>query len=239
MKGQPEVSIVVPVYNEGIEVIDQLVKISDSVQSSKEILVVVDSKTDESIKHIEAANKLSSDIKLKISEFPAGPANAIRFGFSVANARVCVVTMADGCDDPRQIDDLVRLINRGVVVAAASRYMPGGQQVGGPRVKRFLSKLAGQLLYTFAGVGTRDATNSFKAYSKEFLDYIEPESKHGFELGLELTSKARRLRLPIAEIPTTWIDRQFGKSNFKLIQWLPKYFRWFLYAFGRKITKED
>ena len=47
-------------------------------------------------------------------------------------APVAVVTMADGCDDPRQIDDLARLVERGVVVAAASRYMPGGQQVGGP-----------------------------------------------------------------------------------------------------------
>ena len=46
--------------------------------------------------------------------------------------------MADGCDDPRQIDDLARLVDRGVVVAAASRYMPGGQQVGGPRFKRLI-----------------------------------------------------------------------------------------------------
>ena len=48
---------------------------------------------------------------------------------------VVVVTMADGSDDPRQIDDLARLVERGVVVAAASRYMPGGQQVGGPVVQ--------------------------------------------------------------------------------------------------------
>ena len=30
------------------------------------------------------------------------------------------------------IDPLARLVERGVVVAAASRYSPGGQQVGGP-----------------------------------------------------------------------------------------------------------
>ena len=40
--------------------------------------------------------------------------------------------MADGCDDARQIDELARLVERGVAVAAASRYMAGGQQVGGP-----------------------------------------------------------------------------------------------------------
>ena len=47
--------------------------------------------------------------------------------------------MADGCDDPRQIDDLARLVDRGVAVAAASRYMPGGQQVGGPLLKGVLA----------------------------------------------------------------------------------------------------
>ena len=47
-------------------------------------------------------------------------------------ADVVVVTMADGCDDPQQIDQLARLVERGVVVAAASRYSKGGQQVGGP-----------------------------------------------------------------------------------------------------------
>ena len=72
-----------------------------------------------------------------------GPANAIRFGIDAARAPVAVVTMADGCDDPRQIDDLARLVDRGVVVAAASRYMPGGQQVGGPRFKRIAVALGG------------------------------------------------------------------------------------------------
>ena len=80
-----------------------------------------------------------------------------------------VVTMADGCDDPSQIDQLVRLVERGVVVAAASRYTRGGQQVGGPFLKGILSRLAGLSLSLLARVGTRDATNSFKAYDMDFV----------------------------------------------------------------------
>ena len=56
----------------------------------------------------------------------AGPAFAIRAGIEQATAPMVVVTMADGSDDPTQVDELARLIERGVVVAAASRYMPGG-----------------------------------------------------------------------------------------------------------------
>ena len=104
-------------------------------------------------------------------------------------------------------------------MAAASRYMPGGQQVGGPILKGTLSRLAGRSLRTFARVGTRDATNSFKAYSTEFVRQVGIDSRDGFEIGIELTAKAKRLRLPVAEIPTIWLDRQAGVSNFKIAKW--------------------
>ena len=87
-------------------------------------------------------------------------------------ADVVVVTMADGCDDPQQIDQLTRLVERGVVVAAASRYSRGGQQVGGPLVKGLMSRIAGASLRVFARVGTWDPTNSFKAYDRRFVQEV-------------------------------------------------------------------
>jgi dolichol-phosphate mannosyltransferase len=113
--------------------------------------------------------------------------------------------------------------------------MPGGQQVGGPLVKGLLSRLAGRSLQWFARVGTRDPTNSYKAYSKAFVTDVGIDSRDGFEIGLELTAKARRLRLPVAEIPTIWLDRQAGLSNFKLARWLPKYLRWYRFAYGPRL----
>lgn len=231
------ISVIIPAYNEGKNVIPGLRLIHESIELPHEILVVVDSSRDTTKLPVDDLSQTINEIKCLVSTFEPGPANAIRFGFSKASSDIFVVTMADGCDDPRQIDELARLINRGVSVAAASRYMPGGQQVGGPRLKGLLSRLAGRVLYSFAGVGTRDATNSFKAYSRKFLELAKPESRNGFELGLELTVKAKRLRKPIAEIPTTWIDRSFGQSNFKIWKWLPFYFHWFFYAFGPKLNR--
>jgi hypothetical protein len=147
--------------------------------------------------------------------------------------------MADGCDDARQIDELTRLVERGVVVAAASRYMAGGQQVGGPLIKGMLSALAGRSLHLAARVGTRDATNSFKAYSAAFVQAVGIDSRDGFEIGIELTAKAKRLRLPTAEIPTIWLERQGGMSNFQVAAWIPKYLRWYRLAFGRQLTLEE
>ena len=125
------------------------------------------------------------------------------------------------------------------MVAAASRYMAGGQQVGGPRLKAMMSRWAGRTLHWFARVGTRDATNSFKAYSTEFVRKVGIDSRTGFEIGLELTAKATRLRLPVAEIPTIWLDRQLGASKFDLGRFLPGYLRWYRFAFGGRLTVEQ
>ena len=82
-----------------------------------------------------------------------------------------------------------------------------------------------------------DPTNSFKAYSREFVRLVRIESRSGFEIGIELVSKAHRLRLPIAEIPTIWLDRTDGNSKFLLAKWAPKYLRWFFNCFAPKISK--
>jgi hypothetical protein len=114
--------------------------------------------------------------------------------------------------------------------------MHGGQQVGGPVLKSSISRLAGLTLHWFARVGTRDATNSFKAYNAGFVRRVGIESDAGFELGIEMVAKARRRRLPVAEVPTIWLDRLTGQTNFKLQAWIPRYLRWYVHAFGPRIA---
>lgn len=231
----PRVSIVIPAYNEGADIDAPLARIFEGVQLDCEVVVVVDFSEDTTIPVIERLSQHEPRLRYAINTFGRGPANAIRFGIDVAQAPTVVVTMADGCDDPRQIDDLVRLVERGVVVAAASRYMPGGQQVGGPMLKSALSRTAGRSLHLLTRIGTRDATNSFKAYDRQFVRDVGIDSRDGFEIGLELTAKARRLGRPVAEIPTIWLDRQAGISNFKLAQWIPHYLRWYRFAFRPRV----
>ena len=235
----PTVTIIIPAYNVGPEILPVLKRIGSAVTMSCEIVVVVDSPEDTTIPFVNQAAVIDSRIAVIINTYGQGPANAIRFGIDQSSAPVVVVTMADGCDDPHQIDALTRLVERGVVVASASRYTRGGQQVGGPLLKGQISKMAGLTLFYCARVGTRDATNSFKAYSKSFIEKVGIESNQGFEIGIELVSKARRYRFPVAEIPTIWLDLAIGVSNFKLVKWLPRYIYWYFYAFGLKKKLEN
>jgi glycosyltransferase involved in cell wall biosynthesis len=230
------VSILVIAYNEGDGVVLPLKRILEAVRLDSEIIVVVDFPDDTTVEFVNQISRHDSRVRVEVNTLGRGPANAIRFGFKVSCSPVVVVTMADGCDDASQIDALALLVERGVVVAAASRYARGGQLVGAPPLKSNLSKIAGITLRIFGRVGTWDSTNSFKAYSKTFVDRVGIESDSGFEVGLELVAKARRFSQPVAEIPTIWIERTVGSSNFKLAKWLSKYLKWYFFAFGPKIT---
>jgi len=233
------VSIVIPAYNEGSTIEDVLERLIETVQLPCEISIVVDSPDDSTVPYVEKFAKRDPRVRCLVNDSGPGPAQAIRYGIDRATADVVVVTMADGCDDPQQIDYLTRLVERGVVVAAASRYSRGGQQVGGPFLKSFLSRAAGLSLWALARVGTRDATNSFKAYNTDFVRTVGITSTTGFEIGIELVAKARRTRQPVAELPTIWLERHQGVSNFKLASWLPHYLRWYWFAFGPKLSLEE
>ncbi len=228
------VSIVIPVFNEGDNVKPVLRRIFESVTIDAEVLVVYDDPSDSTVSAIKEFQTVFPALRGVHNTYGRGPANAIRFGINTSSSDVVVVTMADGSDDASQIEALTRLVERGVVVAAASRYARSGQQVGGPFLKGLISRIAGLTLYYGARVGTRDATNSFKAYSTEFIRQVGIESDKGFEIGIELVAKARRHRRPVAEVPTIWLDRSFGVSNFKIFTWLPRYLKWYFYAFGPK-----
>src|SRR5438270_583029 len=72
---------------------------------------------------------------------------------------------------------------------------------------------------------------------KRLLTQVTIESRGGFELGLELTVKAYRLGMRVAEVPTTWRDRTAGESRFKLVEWLPRYLHWYWRGIvGRVVT---
>jgi glycosyltransferase involved in cell wall biosynthesis len=225
-----------PVYNEGETIVAGLDLLFDAITLPCEVLAVYDSPDDTTLPYLEKYARRESRLLPTLNTYGRGPAKALRYGLEHASAEVIVVTMADGSDDPQQIDQLTHLVERGVVVAAASRYMHGGQQVGGPVTKSTLSRLAGLSLHWFARVGTRDATNSFKAYSAEFVRRVGIESDAGFEVGIEMVAKARRRRLPVAEVPTIWLDRGTGQSNFKVTAWIPRYLRWYRYAFGPRVS---
>ncbi len=235
----PQISVIIPAKNEAARIGRAIARIFASVRSSCEVIVVVDSTDDPTWQEVRAWAVREPRLRCLTGGYGPGPANAIRYGIDQARAEIAVVTMADNSDDPRQIDDLAALVSAGACVAAASRYAKGGGQIGGPLIKSLLSRVAGGTLALLARAGTCDATNSYKAYSAPFVREVGIDSREGFAIGIELVAKARRLRLPIAEVPTVWLDRDEGESGFRLLAWMPCYLRWYLFCYGRRLTAEQ
>src|SRR5574344_1318458 len=227
-------TVVIPVYNEGENILATLRELRKEVPpGSAAVLLVYDRDDDTTITAFKsAAAELTKNVALVKNRYGRGALNAIKTGMEAATTDYVVVTMADLCDPPAVIPQLVAKADAtGAAIICASRYMRGGKQIGGPWLKGHLSHLAGWILCHIALLPTHDPTNSFKLYRTSFLRTQTIESTGGFELGLELVVKAYKSGQVVAEIPTTWRDRVAGKSNFKLWKWLPHYLHWFFYAF--------
>ncbi len=227
-----KVTIVIPVYNEGENIIHCLTAIKNEVKAEYKITVVYDSEEDTTLPALDEAEKIL-DIKVARlrNKYGRGALNAIKSGLESADTEYVIVTMADLSDPPEVMNDMIEKADREQAdIVCASRYMRGGRQIGGPLLKGLMSRCAGLSLHALVGFPTHDPTNSFKLYRKRFLEQVKIESTGGFELGIELVVKAWELGYKVVEVPTTWRDRTDGKSNFKLWKWLPLYLRWYFAA---------
>lgn len=223
------ISIVIPVYNEGENIKTAVERIEKEVKIPFEINIIYDFDEDTTL---EPAKNLK--VNLIKNKYGRGVLNAIKTGLETADSEFVVVTMADLSDPPEVINDMVKSAQENNAdIVCGSRYMKGGKQFGGPLLKGLMSKFAGLSLHYLAGLPVHDVTNSFKLYRKTFLNLVKIESTGGFELGIELVVKAFKKGFKITEVPTTWQDRTSGKSNFKLVEWLPKYLKWYFEAFRR------
>lgn len=230
-------SVVVPVYNESETIGSFCRQARSMLPSDYELLICYDFDDDNTLPALAALpdDRKPARICLIRNCLGAGARYAIEAGMRAAHAPVVLVTMADLCDDFGSVGQMIAKAEEGADVVCASRYMPGGRQIGGPWLKGKLSWLAGASLYALGALPVRDPTNSFKAYRKSFLDQVTIETSAGFCLALELTVKAHCRGGRVEEVPTVWRDRTAGRSRFKLISWLPAYLRWYLRAIHERL----
>jgi dolichol-phosphate mannosyltransferase len=230
-------SIIIPVYNEAEAIEATLTEIETKIKTPHEILIIYDFEEDSTLPVIRRYIESNSKVRLVKNKYGKGVLTAIKSGFQEAARSVVLVVMADLSDDLGKADEMFQKINEGCDIVCGSRYMQGGKQIGGPWLKKVLSRTAGVSLHHLTRIPTHDVTNSFKMYTKRALKAVNIESTGGFELGMEITIKAYLKSMKITELPTGWRDRSTGKSNFKLWNWLPRYLHWYFFALRGRFMK--
>jgi dolichol-phosphate mannosyltransferase len=224
--------IVVPVYNEGENFPALRSALASQIRSPFEAFVIYDFDQDDTVPAVQRAID-EGDLRFHLvkNSVGRGVVGALKTGFKQVSRGPVLVVMGDISDDLGSVDHMVELYDEGYDLVAPSRYMPGGKVIGGPFLKKNLSKWGGLTLHWLRGLPTHDATNSFKLYDGAMLNRLNLESRGGFELTLEITVKAFIAGYRITEVPSTWRDRTAGESRFRLWHWLPLYLRWYFYAF--------
>ena len=231
-------SLIVPVYNEADNFPHLVREVERHVPPPFTLHVVYDFDADTTLPVARELGLTRPWLRL-VRNHGKGAVGALRTGFAVVGTGPALVVMADLSDDLAGVPRMLDLYRAGARVVCPSRYCPGWRQVGGPWLKKTISRLAGISLNVLVRFPTRDATNNFRLYDAALVNELGIESVGGFELALELTAKAFRRGERIAEVPTTWRDRVAGESRFNLRKWLPKYAYWYGYAllagFERKL----
>lgn len=229
----PQLSIVMPVYNEGEVITETVTRVEAAVTAPHELLIIYDMDEDTTVPPVKKLQKKYPNVKLVKNIYGRGALNALKTGLVKARGEAVCVMMADLTDDPKVANIMVEKFEEGYDIVAASRYMKGGHQIGGPMFKQILSRGAGISLHYLIGIPTHDVSNSFRLYSKKFLEKVKIEADGGFELATEMIVKAFIDGYKVTEVPTTWTYLA-KESRFYLKKWLPKYLKWYFWAIKKK-----
>jgi dolichol-phosphate mannosyltransferase len=245
----PALTIILPAYNEARALPHLLAAIAADLRAalSPRVIVVDDGSSDDTA---AVARGEGDALPVHVIAHPRnlGLGAALRTGLlaAVANAAdddVIVVMDADNTHPPALIVDLAGAVAAGADVAIASRYAPGGREVGLSWYRRIMSRGASALLWAaFHLPGARDYTCGYRAYRAGILrraisvfgDRLIEE--RGFVCMAELLIKLSRLGARIAEVPLVLrYDLKAGPSKVKIIPTILRYLR--LIVRGRRLAK--
>ena len=234
MKEDNEFDILIPVFNENETIIKTLKNIISAVKYNYNIFICYDYDEDPTLKIIKENFDNNSKIVF-IKNSSKGFNSALISGFKRSKAEAVIFYMADDHINHNTINLCYEKFKEGYQVICPSRFVRGGKMVGNPILKSILTRLASFFLFYFTSFPIKDSTNSFRLFSRDLLDKIKIESDKGFTLSLELTAKAHRLKYKIIEIPVVWIEREKGKSRFKLFSFIMPYTKWLFYIINTSI----
>lgn len=238
MHSKLPISVIVPVLNEGSNITFFLQALEKAIKIKHEIIIAYDFDQDDTVPVVKKLQHRFSNIRLIKNNLGRGLINACKVGFIKANGNFIVVMPGDSADDPKTISNMYKLANQGYDIVCGTRYSKGGKQLGGGFIKSNLSRIAGLMTPLLLGIPTSDLTNGFKMYRHSLLDKVIIESQGGWEFAMEIVIKAHLMGFKITETSSTWKERSFGKSKFKLFKWLPKYIYWYVWGLNQRIMKQ-
>lgn len=184
-----------------------------------DLLVIDDNSPDGTLAEVnEVAAELGQvDVLLNPAKVGLGAAYRRAFGCALDRGYDIICQMdADLSHEPEMLPELVRAVEQGgASLAIGSRYVPGGALPDWPVHRRALSRWGNRYARWMLHLEARDVTAGYRAYAARALVDIDVGSTRsvGYGFEIECTYRISQRRLPMQEIPITFLDRTHGKSK--------------------------
>ena len=229
-----------PAYNEEASLallLDRLAAFGKAYTAEPYQVIVVNDGSKDATPDIVADYACRMPVRLINHDGNKGLGTAMKTGLTaaamLAGPADAVVTMdADNTHDPSLIPAMRAKLNEGSDLVIASRYQPGGQEIGLSLPRHIFSKGASTLLRLFFPIpGARDYTCGYRMYSGDLMrravgrygDALVEEK--GFTCMAEILIKMSRLGARVSETPLILrYDLKAGASKMKVGATIRRYF---------------
>ena len=210
--------IVLPTYCEAANVERMARALRAAAPPDARVLIVDDASPDGTGR---LADRLAAaDPHVSVLHRPAklglGPAYVAGFEHALARGAGALVQIdCDFSHDPATVPRLLAAVTGGADLAIGSRYVDGGGIENWAPWRRAVSRAASAYARTLLRVPVQDLTSGCKCFRAEALEAIDFRAARarGYAFQVELTYRALRAGLRVAELPITFRERREGASK--------------------------
>jgi dolichol-phosphate mannosyltransferase len=215
MRPAPEVSIVVPTFNERANVPLLVERLSRLLAACDwEVVFVDDNSPDGTAAAARAIGEADNRVRCIRRIGRRGLAGACLEGMLASQARYVAVMDADlQHDETVLVAMLERLRSASVDLVVASRYLDGGSAAGLSKQRSRVSRGSNALVRLLLGIDLTDPMSGYFMIRRDNFEALAPAlSSQGFKILLDILATARG-RLRTVELPSTFRERQHGESK--------------------------
>ncbi len=209
--------VVLPTYNEALNVEEILGRIRAAVPSAH-VLVVDDGSPDGTADLADKQRELLGgiDVLRRTEKNGLGAAYCAGFRWGLERDYETIVEMdADLSHDPLVLPSLFAAIDAGADLVIGSRWVEGGSVVDWPRNRELISRAGNWYARVMLGFPLRDATAGFRAYRGSILGTLDLTGvrSSGYAFQVEMAYRFHRLGATMSEVPITFRERARGDSK--------------------------
>ncbi len=216
----PDLSIIIPAYNEEALIVSTLDGIQTYLSTRPEryeIIVVDDGsqdKTVEAVRRWQECNKV--DFRLLVNPENRGKGFSIKRGVLESRGQFIVFIDADLPYELQAIEGFLRALQNGCDLAIGSRVLPGSQVKGVPALRYVSGQIFSWMVQAVLFRGLPDTQCGFKSFkasaAKEIFRHLTID---GFGFDVEMLYVARKQKLAIQPVPVRMIEHR-SRSRVRL-----------------------